>query len=98
MPKVTDYRVSIDPKVHLALEVLAAQKHASMKDLASAIIWQGVGPAARSIAEQADPRRLNLPEIVVSQGDVEVHPSGDLDRCGVSNDSDSKGAKRLKSE
>jgi len=67
MPKVTDYRVSIDPKVHLALEVLAAQKHASMKDLASAIIWQGVGPAARSIAEQADPRRLNLPEVVISQ-------------------------------
>ncbi len=93
MAKVTDYRVSIDPKVHLALEVLAAQKHDSMKDLASAIIWQGVGPAARAFADQADPRRLNLPEVVVSQGDVEVHPSGDLDRCGDSNDGDSKKSK-----
>lgn len=93
MAKVTDYRVSLDPKVHLALEVLAAQKHASMKDLASAIIWQGVGPAARAIAEQADPRRLNLPEVVVSQGDVEVNPYGDSDGCGTSNDGDSKESK-----
>lgn len=77
----------------MALEVLAAQKHASMKDLASAIIWQGVGPAARAFADQADPRRLNLPEVVVSQGDLEVHPSGDLDRCGASNDGDSKKSK-----
>jgi hypothetical protein len=93
MVKATDYRVSLDPKVHLALEVLAAQKHASMKDLASAIIWQGVGPSTRAIAEQADPRRLNLPEVVVSQGDVEVNPSGDLDRCGASSNSDSKESK-----
>lgn len=93
MAKVTDYRVSLDPKVHLALEVLAAQKHVSMKELASAIIWQGVGPAARAFAEQADPRRLNLPEVVVSQGDVEVHPSGDLEGCGILTDSDSKESK-----
>lgn len=91
--KVTDYRVSLDPKVHLALEVLAAQKHASMKDLASAIIWQGVGPAARAFAEQADPRRLNQPEVVVSQGGVEVNTAGDLDSYGASNDSDSKESK-----
>lgn len=93
MAKTTDFRVSLDPKVHLALEVLAAQKHASMKDLASAIIWQGVGPAARAFAEQADPRRLNLSEMIVSQGDVEVHPSGDLDGCGASSNSDSKESK-----
>lgn len=91
MAKPTDYRVSLEPKVHLALEVLAAQKHVSMKELASAIIWQGVGPAARAFAEQADPSRLNLPEVIISQEGVEIRPSGDLEGCGASTDIDSKG-------
>ncbi len=90
MDKPTDFRVSLEPKVHLALEVLAAQKHVSMKELASSIIWQGVGPAARSFAEQADPGRLNLPKVIVSQGDVEIRPFGDLEGCGGSADNDSK--------
>lgn len=74
MEKLFDFRVSLDPKAHLALEVLAAQKHVSMKVLASAIIWQGVGPAARSFAEQSGVRGEDLPEVIVTQGDVEISP------------------------
>jgi hypothetical protein len=49
--------------------------------------------AARAFVEQTDPRRLNLPKMVVSQGDVEVHPSGDLEGCVTSKDNDSKESK-----
>lgn len=45
-----------------------------MRELASAIIWQGIGPAARSFAEQSGVRGEELPEVIVTQGDLEVSP------------------------
>lgn len=72
MAKKIDFRVALDPKVHLGLEVLAAQKHVSMRDLASAIIWQGISPAARSFAEQSGIRGEELPEVIVTQESVDV--------------------------
>jgi len=74
MAKEIDFRVALDPKVHLGLEVLAAQKHTTMRELASAIIWQGIGPAARSFAEQSGVRGEEMPEVIVTQGDVDISP------------------------
>jgi len=45
-----------------------------MRELASAIIWQGIGPAARSFAEQSGVRGEEMPEVIVTKGDVEITP------------------------